>query len=102
MMVLVPLGGLLARGETAAPAGAAKVVIPPAAPRPVDFVKDVVPIFQQSCVACHSSGRFEADFSIETREKMLEGGATSPAIVPGKGGESLLVQLVSGIDPDPD
>ena len=74
--------------------------IPPAVARPVDFQKDVVPILQSSCVTCHSSGKTEADLSIETKAKLLEGGASEPAIVPGQGAESLLVQLVSGTDPD--
>jgi hypothetical protein len=74
--------------------------IPPALSRPVDFQKDVVPIFQTSCITCHSSGKTEADLSIETKAKLLEGGASEPAIVPGKSAESLLIQLVSGQDPD--
>jgi hypothetical protein len=74
--------------------------IPPAVARPVDFQKEVVPIFQASCVTCHSSGKTEADLSIETKAKLLEGGASEPAIVPGKSAESLLIQLVSGQDPD--
>src|SRR4051794_7866317 len=67
----------------------AKAQVPPAAAREVDFKKDVEPIFQSTCVTCHTSGKAEADLSIETREKILEGGGTSPAIVPGKGAESL-------------
>ncbi len=74
--------------------------LPPAANRAVDFEKEVVPIFQSTCVNCHSSGKTEADLSIETREKLLEGGASDPAIVPGKSADSLLIQLVSGQDAD--
>ena len=73
---------------------------PPAVSRAVDFQKDVVPILQASCVTCHTSGKTEADLSIETKEKLLEGGASEPAIVPGKGAESLMIQLVAGMDPD--
>lgn len=49
---------------------------------------------------CHANGKFEADLSIESREKLIEGGATGPAIVPGKSAESLLIELVAGVDPD--
>jgi hypothetical protein len=76
------------------------VEIPPAVARPVDFQKEVVPILQTSCVTCHTSGKTEADLSIETRDKLLEGGASEPAIVPGKSADSLMIQLVSGQDPD--
>src|SRR5439155_20844397 len=98
--MMVWLAAMLARGADSP--RAAVVTIPPAVNRSVDFVKDVVPIFQQSCVNCHTSGKSEADLSIETREKLIEGGATAPAISPGNGADSLIVQLVSGVDPDPD
>jgi mono/diheme cytochrome c family protein len=106
---VVALTGLLARGEDAAPKAAAKAsageatakpAMPPAVSRPVEFVKDVVPIFQSSCVTCHTSGKSEADLSLETREKILEGGASEPAIVPGNSADSLIVQLVTGQDPE--
>src|SRR5947199_2739723 len=74
--------------------------IPPAVSRPVDFEKDVAPIFQASCMQCHANGKYEADLSIESRERLLEGGGTSPAIEVGKSADSLLIQLVSGQDPE--
>src|SRR5438552_2388337 len=99
--MMVSLAAMLARGEDSP--RAAVVTIPPAVHRSVDFIKDVVPIFQQSCVNCHTSGKSEADLSIETREKLIEGGGSgSGAIVPGSSADSLLIQLVSGVDPDSD
>jgi mono/diheme cytochrome c family protein len=118
MAAMVGLGILVARAEptTASPPSAANNAAPasatqsPAAPtkalpppvnRPVDFLKEVVPIFQSSCVNCHSSGKTEADLSVETREKLIEGGASAPAIEPGNSADRLLIQLVAGLDPDP-
>src|SRR6266511_5677801 len=74
--------------------------IPPAVERKVDFEKDIAPILSTSCMQCHANGKYEADLSIESREKLLEGGATSPAIEAGKSADSLLIQLVSGVDLD--
>ncbi len=74
--------------------------IPPAVDRKVDFEKDVAPILQTSCMQCHANGKYEADLSIESREKLLTGGGTGPAIVLGKSADSLLIQLVSGVEPD--
>jgi hypothetical protein len=106
---VIGLSMLVARGDESASPPAAKTapaaparVMPPAVNRPVDFIKDVVPIFQSSCVNCHSSGKTKADLSVETREKLIEGGATAPAIEPGNSADSLLIQLVSGLDDDPD
>lgn len=79
---------------------AAEVAIPPAVDRKIDFEKDVAPILAVSCMQCHANGKFEADLSIESREKLLEGGASSPAIEVGKSADSLMIQLVSGVDPE--
>jgi hypothetical protein len=86
--------------EQPAPAGEKPLPIPPAVQRKVDFAKDVAPIFEASCMQCHANGKYEADFSVESRAKMLEGGASSEAFTIGKSGESLLIELVSGQDPE--
>ena len=74
--------------------------VPATAARPVDFAKDVKPILQVACVRCHARGNDKGGFSIETRESLLKGGDTRPAVVPGKSGESFLIDLVSGLEPD--
>ena len=66
----------------------------------VDFSRDIRPILQLSCVRCHARGNDKGGFSIETRESMLRGGDTGPALVPGQSADSLLVRLVSGLEPD--
>jgi mono/diheme cytochrome c family protein len=74
--------------------------LPPAAARDIDFVRDVKPILQTSCVRCHARGRERGGFSIETRERLLKGGDDGPALVPGDSASSRLIALVSGLDPD--
>ncbi len=74
--------------------------LPPSATRPVDFSKDVKPILQVACVRCHARGNDKGGFSIETRESLLRGGDTGPAVVPGQSSESFLIELVSGLEPD--
>jgi hypothetical protein len=83
-------------------AGGADTAIPaPQAPptKPVDFARDVVPILQTSCISCHANGLSKGGFRLDTRELMLKGGDSGdPAIVPGHGKDSPLVQLVSETD----
>jgi len=74
--------------------------LPPPATRPVSFIKDIRPILESSCIKCHGRGRTKGDFQLDTRETLLKGGATSPAVVPGKSEDSYLIELVSGLDPD--
>jgi len=74
--------------------------LPPPAGHPVDFSKEIKPIFQTSCIQCHGRGKEKAGFRIDSRETMLKGGDSGAAIVPGKSAESLIIALVQGVDPD--
>jgi hypothetical protein len=74
--------------------------LPPPADRPVDFAKDIAPLFQNTCVKCHAKGKDKGGFSLETRETFLKGGESGAAAEAGKSAESLIVELVAGIDPD--
>jgi hypothetical protein len=74
--------------------------LPPAANRPVDFVKDIQPLFENSCLKCHAKGKEKGGFSLETREAFLRGGDTGAGAIVGKGRESLVVEAVSGLNED--
>ncbi len=74
--------------------------LPPLAGHQVNFTKEIKPIFEASCVKCHGRGRDKGGFLIDSRETLLKGGHTGPAIVPGKSAESYLIELVMGFDPD--
>src|SRR3954464_4111015 len=74
--------------------------LPPAATRPVDFVKDIQPIFADRCLGCHGPKKHEAEFRLDAKAIALKGGELGPAILPGKSADSLLVQAVGGMKPD--
>ena len=74
--------------------------LPPPADHTVNFSKEIKPILETSCLKCHGRGRDKGDFRIDSRETLLKGGASGPAVVVGKSAESLLVELVMGFDPD--
>lgn len=62
----------------------------------VDFARDVQPILHARCVSCHGSENPQGGLSLFTRSQLLKGGLSGPAIVPGSGEQSLIVQRVSG------
>lgn len=64
-------------------------------PEPVDFAKEILPILQRNCLACHSSSVAEGELVLETPDAMLAGGNEGPAIVPGNAEESFLFQLAT-------
>src|SRR6185369_6984149 len=74
--------------------------LPPPATHTIDFTKEIKPLFEASCIKCHGRGRDKGDFKIDSRETLLKGGGSGPAIVVGKSAESYLIELVMGFDPD--
>ncbi len=61
----------------------------------VSFEKDILPILQKNCVACHNSSEAEAELVLETPEAIRKGGDSGPAVVPGKPQESLLLKVAA-------
>ncbi|MGZ4964761.1 MAG: DUF1549 domain-containing protein, partial [Limisphaerales bacterium] len=74
--------------------------LPPPATHKINFKNEVKPIFEASCVRCHGRGRTKGGLQLDTRETLMAGGDSGPAIVPGKSEESYLIALVAGVDPD--
>ncbi|MBI1371706.1 MAG: DUF1549 domain-containing protein [Phycisphaera sp.] len=75
------------------------MVLPVRAAEPVDFSHEVVPILR-TCTKCHSGPKKKGGLSIDTREAMLKGGKTGPAVVPGKPEKSEIIFAVTSDDPD--
>ncbi len=69
--------------------------LPPALPRPVDYVREVQPLLEANCYKCHGPSRTENGLRLDDRESALRGGEIGPAVVPGNSAESVLVQAVS-------
>jgi len=65
--------------------------------QPVDFVRDVRPLFDAHCVGCHSGEMAESGFRLDLRAFALRGGDThGAAIVPGRAADSPLVRFLRG------
>ncbi len=61
------------------------------------FGKDVAPILRDHCIKCHGAEARKGGLDLRTVASMTQGGDTGKAIVPGKSGESLVIeQVVSG------
>ncbi len=67
---------------------------------PIDFVRDIRPLFERHCFDCHGPASQEGGFKLNLRAAALAGGDTGEkAIVPDKPDESRLMKLVGGQDP---
>ena len=67
---------------------------------PVDFERELMPFLRDNCLACHCQTTTKAGLNLETPELMLKGGDTGPAVVAGKGAESLVLQAAAHTDDD--
>jgi hypothetical protein len=59
------------------------------------FKKQIRPILEQKCWRCHGGKNVESELDMNERAGLLKGGRGGPAIIPGKGQDSLLVKLIS-------
>jgi hypothetical protein len=66
-----------------------------------DFVKDIAPILEASCVKCHHEGKAKGKLRMDTKEMALKGGKDTKLIVAGKPDESALIKVLL-LDPAED
>lgn len=74
-----------------------------AAPADVDFFEQKIrPVLAEKCFECHSteSKNLKGNLLLDTREGLLKGGDTGPAIVPGAPDKSLLISAIAYTDPE--
>jgi len=69
-------------------------------PHKVDFSKELEPLFAERCYDCHGEKKQESAFRADSREGLLKGGDHGPAVVPGKGVESILVKVLTDTHDD--
>jgi hypothetical protein len=74
---------------------AAKIFHDAHAAPPVDFNRDIRPIFNRSCIGCHGGVRQSGGFSVQFREDALQPAKSGRlAIVPGSPAKSELIRRV--------
>ncbi|MGH7959139.1 MAG: PSD1 and planctomycete cytochrome C domain-containing protein [Opitutaceae bacterium] len=66
------------------------------------FKDSIEPLLREHCYKCHSheSEKIKGELVLDSRSGWAEGGASGPAIMPGKPDESLLYRAVSYADED--
>ena len=65
-----------------------------------DFVRDIRPLLERSCLGCHSGEEAKSGLRLDIRAEAFRGGdGHGPAIVPGKAAESVLVRFSRGDEP---
>ena len=93
--------GLVAASTVLSAADVDVSKLPPAsAKKDLTFEKDILPIFQKSCVKCHGPEKQKAKLRLDTLEATLKGGENGDCISKGSSAKSTLVHTIARLDPD--
>ena len=102
---LHPGRGRSSAARAGSPAARLEAQAPPTSGRqaargqaPIDFARDIQPIFKQYCAECHGPAKARARLRLHTPELILKGGLSGPPVTPGKSDDSLLMRRVLGLD----
>jgi hypothetical protein len=93
LLLLALLGGAGAPAQEKAPVDAEGIEF---------FEKKIRPVLVEQCYSCHSASAksVKGGFKLDSRDALLKGGDTGPALVPGDPGKSLLILAVRRGNPD--
>ncbi|MDA1013097.1 MAG: hypothetical protein O3A00_01440 [Planctomycetota bacterium] len=62
---------------------------------PVDFEREILPLFRKACLACHNATEANGKLVLETPVTILKGGESGPAVVAKNGVASLLLKVAA-------
>ena len=97
------LGTLAASLETAAGELAQDAKLPPTSTKTgVTYATDIKPIFDASCVKCHSGDKPKARLKMDTVEGVLKGTKQGPILKAGDSAKSFIIQAVAQLTKDHD
>src|SRR5687767_5953788 len=65
----------------------------------VSFTGQVRPILAERCLPCHNASNPSGKFSVHSVSSLLAGGASGPAVQPGRPNDSLLIHTITGDKP---
>jgi len=63
---------------------------------PIDFWKEVYPIFKSSCIRCHGPNRALGDFRADRPEEYIGASGREAFVIPGNSAQSPLMTIVRG------
>ncbi|HLY11759.1 MAG TPA: c-type cytochrome domain-containing protein [Planctomycetota bacterium] len=66
----------------------------------VSFEKDVLPIFKASCLSCHKADKKKGKLDMSTYADLMKGGKQGNPIKPGDPAKSLIIEMISGKEPE--
>jgi mono/diheme cytochrome c family protein len=95
VLVLATSAVLLLPFSTAVPSG--DKPLPSPTRGVIDFVRDVRPLLEERCVACHGPAKQRGGLRLDSAAAVLRGGDSGDVVQAGRSAESLLIHHVAGV-----
>ncbi len=90
-------------GSVLAAVAADTAQLPPASTKTgVTFAADIKPVFDVSCIKCHSGDKPKAHLKLDTLDGVLKGTKDGKIVTAGDSAKSLLIQSVAHLTADHD
>jgi WD40 repeat protein len=70
-----------------------------AAPKPVSYTREIVPLFKRSCNGCHHPGKLKGELDLTTYAALTKGGKHGASFKPGQPAASRIIEEISGSEP---
>lgn len=101
-IVLWTAAGVLGTGFVSPAHGAPidESKLPPAATNHIDFLRDIKPLLDVSCLKCHGPSKPKGGFRVDDRDALLKGGDSGASIIPGQSAKSPLIHFVARLVED--
>ena len=64
----------------------------------MDYLRDIKPVLQARCYACHGALKQKAGLRLDTAERLRAAGDEGPVVIPGKPEESRLLARLTTSD----
>lgn len=68
--------------------------------KPVSYYRQIKPIFNSNCNACHKPEKDKGKLDMTTFSSLMKGGKHGQELTPGDPGKSKLIEMISGDDPE--
>ena len=63
---------------------------------PVDYSKQIRPIFEKHCVSCHGAAKQKAGLKLDLGKRVMKGSLNGPVVTAKKPGESAMIRALMG------
>jgi uncharacterized membrane protein len=100
--IAITLAAMFGLAATASAADAAGQLPPASTKAGVTYAADIKPIFEASCVKCHSGEKPKAKLKLDSLENALKGSKDGKVITAGDSANSLMVKCVAHVTADHD